>query len=297
MMGFYVCLEKVRWSRNYFLGRKKGKSKGCTVVISNLSLDISAYEIELRLSSYGSLRNLSVRSSADGATQYATATFTDSTSAEESSRALHGTSVDTWVKEKSGNGKQRISVLMKLSEAPGGAAVKVQWYAPSRAAFVHLRQRFEAEKVAKVCNGKELHGRVVSVKFQRPSLNQRTLFTAWMSNLAETVSKSNIVSFVQKNAKCKVLSIDQGDLPFPEHQGPAIVEKLLNRHGHLVSFQTSPCSPKELKRRALARFSDAKQAEEAARHFKQTSSIKELGGNRLFVQRMFSLKYTLPGRF
>jgi hypothetical protein len=185
---------------------------------------------------------------------------------------------------------------VKQSDTPSGVAVKVQWYAPSRAAFVHFRQRFEAEKVAKVCNGKELHGRVVSVKFQRPSLHQRTSFTAWMSNLAETVSKPNIVSFVQKYAKCTVLLMDQGDLPFSEHQGPAIVEKLLNRHGQLVSFHTSPCSSKELKRRALARFSDAKQAEEVVRYFKLTSSIEELGGNKLFVQRMFNLKYTLPGK-
>ena len=73
--------------------------------------------------------------SANGATQYATATFTEAKLATEASKALHGTSVDTWVlksrSRKKQNMKQSISVLVKQSDASRGTAVKVQWYAPS----------------------------------------------------------------------------------------------------------------------------------------------------------------------
>ena len=73
------------------------------------------------------------------------------------------------------------------------------------------------------------------------------------------------------------------------------MEKLLTRHGQLVSFTASPYNSFELKRKSLAHFAHATDAEKAARHFKQTSSIEELGGTKLFVQRLFNVKYSLPG--
>jgi hypothetical protein len=134
-------------------------------------------------------------------------------------------------------------------------------------------------------------------KFQFPSYRQRTSFTTWIGNLGESVKQDSLKSFVERLAKCRVSSVALGDLSFTDKTGPGVVQALLRRHGGpLTSFEMAPVHSggDNLKRKALCRFANASAAERACEYYRRYDKIQELGGSKLFLQRLFTVKYTLP---
>ena len=154
-----------------------------------------------------------------------------------------------------------------------GVAVKVQWYAPSRCSWVHFDHEHQAQKAAKACDGKALHGRILTTKFQQPGHRQRTSFTTWIGNLAESVTERALVNFVQTNTRFRVASVSLGKLPFQD--GPSLVQTILRRFGPLTSFEVERVTGQvetSLKQKALARFITAEAAEKACVFFRKELS-------------------------
>jgi hypothetical protein len=288
------------------LGDTQQENRKKSVIISGLKSTISEYDVEVRLSAFGTLMRLSMLPWASVASRSsfrtALAIFSDAKAAISCVQALHGTSVKSW--EATGNcshstDDQRVSVIRQdskdlSSNSVSGATVKVQWYASARCAWAHYSQLFQAQKAQAVCHGKMFGGRVLSVKFQTPSRNQQTSFSIWIGNLAEEVSEKALKKFLERNAKFHVLSVSLGELPFTEKSGPILVQKLLTRHGPLVLFETSNSNHSGLKRKGLAIFLNEKDATRACEYFASNDKVMELGGSKLFVQRVFTLKYKLP---
>lgn len=294
--------------------------RSSTVVVSGLPVGlVSEHDVEVRLSPFGSLLRLLIKESKGKATQrrhnFCTVAFSEPDSAKDASSSLNGTTVESWMNlaasgSKSAESKRydqnrsigSVAVVIQESSCSivrnrdiRGVAVKVQWYAPSRCAWVHFDHEYQAQKAAKACDGKALHGRIITTKFQQPGHRQRTSFTTWIGNLAESVTERALVKFVQTNTKFRLVSVSLGKLPFQD--GPSLVQTMLRRFGPLTSFEVEKVSGQveaSLKQKALARFITAEGAEKACDFFGRSSSIDELGGSKLFVQRMFSLKYTLP---
>ena len=301
------------------LGDHAEDRQSSIVVVSGLPVGlVSEHDIEVRLSPFGSLLRLLIKESKGKATQgrhnFCTVAFSEADSAKAAASSLNGTTVESWMNlaasgSKSAESKRYDqnrsigSVAVVLQEACSitrnrdirGVAVKVQWYAPSRCSWVHFDHEYQAQKAAKACDGKSLHGRIVTTKFQQPGHRQRTSFTTWIGNLAESVTERALVNFVQTNTKLRVASVSLGKLPFQD--GPSLVQTMLRRFGPLTSFEVEEVSGQvetSLKQKALARFITAEGAEKACVFFRRSPSIDELGGSKLFVQRLFSLKYTLP---
>lgn len=285
-----------------------------SIAISGLpACFVNERDVEARLSAYGTLVKLSVKPATHNADMwYAIATFVSSTSAAEAVHALSGTTVKSWIGLGGGASNAIVPprqkevmeagvslVLQGKKRGNGNAAavsVKVQWFAPSTCSWIHYSQRWQAEKVAKVINKRTICGRVVEARFQRPSQGQKTSFSVWVGNLPDNVTRKQLLATVGQIAKIRAMSVDINPPSFSERSAPTIVQKLLRAFGPLTAFDVQPLSQgsTSLKRRALARYADALDAKKACDHFQRAATIKELGGGRLFVQRIFSLKYSLP---
>ena len=100
--------------------------------------------------------------------------------------------------------------------------------------------------------------------------------------------------FVEGVAKCKVESINLDRPVLRAKKESDIVRKLLSSHGTVETFDLLELSRESFKEKALVRFSDPKYAGAAEKHFSSRKRVHELSGGRLFVQRIFTHKVSLP---
>jgi hypothetical protein len=285
------------------------------IVVSGLSENVTEHDVEVRLSPFGSLLSLSLkRADKNNAPSYATATFSEAGMAKAAAAALHGSTASTWEgvacsanllhSRTMSNAAVSVVVKSRSGAASTAAIVKVQWYAPSRCAWIFFSNRANAEKAAQVCSGQELQGRTLTAKTSFPTTIRHSRhgtncrYSIWLGNIGEYSTIERLKKFVERNAKCSVMSVTLGDLCFADKTSPAIVQKLLRTHGGpLTSFELSKVTKEAgLKRRALVRFAEARDAEKACIHFLRCDKVNELGGSKLFLQRIFTVKYTLPTR-
>jgi hypothetical protein len=198
------------------LGDHAEDRRSSTVVVSGLPLGlVSEHDVEVRLSPFGSLLKLLIKESkgkpSQGRHYFCTVAFSEPDSAKAAASSLNGTTVESWmnlaasgsVESKRYDQNRSIgSVAVVIQESCSiarnrdirGVAVKVQWYAPCRCAWVHFDHEYQAQKAAKACDGKALHGRIITTKFQQPGHRQRTSFTTWIGNLAELVTERALVN-------------------------------------------------------------------------------------------------------
>jgi hypothetical protein len=101
----------------------------------------------------------------------------------------------------------------------------------SRCGWTHFGRKWEAEKGAKACDGMNIGERILSVKFQKLSLGQRTLFSVWIGNIDESVTPSLLRSKVEKLSNCQTLSVSLVELPFRDKLAAAIIQRLLREPG------------------------------------------------------------------
>ena len=335
-----VCIDRLTLGDGSRNPSSSLSSSSATVSISGLpplfgrKQGVTEQDIEARLSPFGRLLRLSLvpvaaSSKKRSSAFFALATFSEAASATAAAVALHGSTVLSWsgvaghsAMEKGQtqhphhrhqleqfNNAVSVVVVQKDQSTSGsissnveqaGVTVKVQWYAPSRCAWIHFPHEQPAKKAAQVLNGKVLGQRTIGAKFQAPSYRQRTSFTTWIGNLGESVTDSWLKSFTERHVKCRVLSLSLGDLPFTEKTGPDVVQRLLKRHGgELISFEKDEGQDQRdkkavLKLRALVRFANTKGAEQACRYFEENKCVPDLGGSRLFLQRLFAIKFTVP---
>lgn len=242
---------------------------------------------------------------------YAFAKFDRPEDASAAVTELNGSLLDQWAAPSLGGGAKtnataskcnvKRCVSVSLASPPGAivthnTSVKVQWYAPSRCAWAHYDKRGSAEHAAMKSNGKKVAGHKVSAKFQPPQPRQRSSFSVWIGGLGQGVSRLDVISCMTQYGGCAPCSVTMGDLPFADKNGSALVERVLQKIGPLSSFQEAPhgLGPMaDMKRKALAKFARPCDALEACTRLDQ-SKVEELGGGKLFLQRVFSAKFMLP---
>jgi len=104
----------------------------------------------------------------------------------------------------------------------------------------------------------------------------------------------------EMETRCRNMSIDLDSPPFEGKRASAIVQQLLQSHGKLEMFAMDSAtiaasgSAGSLKQKALARYPSAKEADAAESHLRRILRIPQLGGTRLFLQRIFTCKLSLP---
>jgi RNA recognition motif-containing protein len=206
---------------------------------------------------------------------------------------------------------QVITVALKQIKSPlrsqtSNAICKVQWYAPSRCAWVYLKTRRDADIVTTSCNNQKLQDRVIITGFKAPrssigrygrtSRQIPTSFSVWFGNLDESVRKADLIHFIFQFAKIKVDSVSIGELSFKESESAQIIRTLLERHGPILSIELGKerLKTSDLKRKALVRFANDEHAQRACQYFQHVQKVDELGGSRLYIQRIVTLKYTFP---
>jgi len=288
----------------FILGQGEATDGSSSIAISGLPGFISERDIERCLSCFGELCHVSLQSSSQPTTtSFAIATFKEPAMAKEAATVLHGSTTKSWKShsasqhsQSSGVGMNSVSVTVKKSCASmSGVSVKVQWYAASRSGRAYFGSRSLAQKAVSLCNGKDFDGRQLSVKYEMPGYFHQHSFSVWIGNLRESAQESRLKSFIERHARCKVQSVSITPIHFTERMGPTIVQKLLKLHGGpLVSFEASSQYDNGLKRKALARFANSSDAQKACKYFQMHQKINDLGGSRLFLQRIFTVKYTFP---
>jgi hypothetical protein len=242
---------------------------------------------------------------------YAFAKFDRPEDASTAVTELNGSLLGQWAAPRLGGGVKtdagasncnvKRCVSVALASPPGAlvthnTSVKVQWYAPSRCAWAHYDKRGAAQHAAIRSNGKKVAGRTILTKFQQPQPRQKSSFSVWIGGLGQGVSLRDVICFMTQHGDCAPCSVTMGDLPFADKNGSALVERVLQKIGPLSSFHGAPhrLGPMgDMKRKALVKFARACDALEACTRLDQ-SKVEELGGGKLFLQRVFSAKFMLP---
>ena len=284
-----------------------GASPSRSLMISGLPSEISQYSVESRLSPFGQLLKLSIRQEPNH-TSSVTAVFKEPAEVASAAKALHGSPVGSWINCVNSSKQSRrfpgksfqqaqntVSVVLRNNDSRSqGIKIKAQWFIPSSSAWVHFRYSHQAKLAANRCNKQVLHGCEVSAMYQTPSLRQKTSFSVSVRSIPPSVSSGQLKQFIERHSKCKILSLSLSKSPITEKTAPGVVQKLLSKHGGpCTSFQLSP-QWSGAKQKALIKFSSPKDADSACRFFSSKSSVTELGGGKLFLQRIYSLKYALP---
>jgi IBR domain, a half RING-finger domain/Zinc finger C-x8-C-x5-C-x3-H type (and similar)/RNA recognition motif. (a.k.a. RRM, RBD, or RNP domain) len=280
-----------------------------SVLISGLDSKTTDYDLEARLSMFGSIYSIHRKHAS-----FAFCSFESIKQAADAVAGLNGTQQSTWSslamkkrpssnRRDSKNDSRLVSVMFtgdtgSASTSSRMSTVKVQWYAPSRVAWLHFQTLPQAEKAAKACHMRQFSGRTISAKVQVPTFNQTRSFSVWLGGLGEDVDTKQLSKWVFKQACSHPTSIDVDALAFRDSDGASKVRQLLILEGGpLAQFDEDAENrrlPDNLKRRALAKFTKAEDAVRACDYFQRTSRVIELGGTRIHCQMVFSAKYTLP---
>ena len=277
---------------------------------------VEARDVEARLSPFGRLSSLTLQNDAQN-TQYAVATFHDKLCAERAVGALHGSPVSSWVGVVTSTRKKKIpqnekrhiqhgSVLVafkrsiRSGSSPSGLSMKVQWYAPSRCAWLQYPHAWQATKTAKILQGKAIHGRIITPSHQTPLKqvkwrpSSQSVPTVWIGNLPPETTACSLKREVQKLARFQISSVSLSNPQFDEKSTPGTIQGLLRKFGPIASIDFQNQEKGQTKRKALVRFIEVRDAEEACSYFHQHPQINELGGGKLFLQPIYSFKHSLP---
>lgn len=212
------------------------------ILISGLTSEMKDFDLEARVSTFG--RILAIHRTHES---YVYCTFERSEDAATAVTSLNGTPQSVWSglvgapagfadpskrgkparkQQAESSGFVSVTLVAETGSALSASritTVKLQWYAPSRVAWLHFNKRNQAEKVARDCQGKLCCSRVVSCKFQRPSFNQTRSFSVWMGGLGE-VNKGQISHFVAKHSGgIKAESIQLEKMTFRDENGAQVV--------------------------------------------------------------------------
>ena len=270
------------------------------ITISGLHIRVTDSDILGKLLPFGAVRVTRKHET------YAFAKFDRPEDASAAMAGLNGSFLDQWAATSAKSAYPKKSCVSVVLALPPGAivthnnSVKVQWYAPSCCAWAHYKsgprhdKSGPARSAATQSNGKKLWERTISTKFQPPKPLQTSSFSVYISGLPGGISDRDVSHFMTKHGKAgPPSSITMGDPCFIDKKGGQIVESLLQKIGPLASFQEAPHRKGEIKHKALAKFARPCDALEVCTRLHQ-SKVAELGGAKLFVQRVFSAKFVLP---
>jgi Zinc finger C-x8-C-x5-C-x3-H type (and similar)/Zinc finger, C3HC4 type (RING finger) len=242
--------------------------------------------------------------------------FQQTTEAQEACRIFHGSTLSLWQSGLSSSTAVTVQRARRPSVALMGVTANVQWDAPSRCAWTKFEADWQIPKAVKALNQQKLQGRTITANVTKPSVETYRDFprsgrgyrikervipscTVWIGNVSSTVDEMTLKTFIKSTTHFRVASVTLGSLPYPDD--PEVISKLLTKHGGPLfsldeEYATSESSSGEdkLKRKALARFVNEKDAQRASAYFSRNTHLSELGGSRIFVSVFYSLKYTVP---
>ena len=227
------------------------------------------------------------------------------TCAAKAVEQLSGSSLKDWKKVK-GGGFRKIphtdtpmlngSITLSVAVSPGSivlqeSTVKIQWYAPSRIAWANFHSIEIAQKGLCSAMIKHCWGRKLSVRFQSPSARQRDSFSISIGGLDPCSSAKQIKSFIFKHSGKYPFSLTLMETQFTDAEAPKIVRRVVETFGPVLTFHMNPQSD-TLKRKALVKFRNAQDAAVACNEL-NLRGRSELGGNKIFISRLFSGKVSV----
>ncbi|KAJ7290302.1 hypothetical protein C8J57DRAFT_1046014 [Mycena rebaudengoi] len=172
--------------------------------------------------------------------------------------------------------------------------VNLTWYGPRMSAFVHYPSAASAEENARRLNGKAFQGYKINTSFRPPPIipvfrRQRfrvaEIHTVMIRNLPLDTSEKKLTEFCH----AKSVALDPPRCP----QDSAIqMRKQLERFGSIESFEVLPMTKASSKITAFGQFRDS-DAAAAAETGLRTTPPRWLSGTPFFIQRSFSVKYSL----
>lgn len=282
-----------------------GTTRGIdTITVSGIDLGIADSDIERVLSKAGPITNIKRKHES-----YAFVKFDRPEDAEKAITELNGFPIGQWMDSGTkparpkGHHKHHHKlqkpggvVYLIFASPPGAIATssstfKLMWYAPSQVAWAHFRDRWAAERTAKICNGVMVKGRTLQTKFQLPKPRQTTSFSVWFGNVPEDLSKTELAKVIQKRVKANLISVTMGGSPFRDRNGGKIVSSYLEKFGKVQTF-SQVSSTSVLKRKAIARFVNPKCAK-VMEQASQGGDVKVPRIGKLFLERLFSAKLVL----
>lgn len=176
------------------------------------------------------------------------------------------------------------------AEITQNRSLRMLWYAPSRIGWVHF---YSADKaIAAAAQSITLHGRQLSLAFQKPSYRQRTRFSVSIGNIGDEVEEENILNQFRRY-KCPPMSISLEPLKYKDKDGMKIIKTVLEAFGPLEMYEMEAPVVGSLKRRAIARYKTGDACAQAFSFLTRNPDIYELGHGKLFVERLFTAKYTM----
>ncbi|KAF8518051.1 hypothetical protein BU17DRAFT_49335 [Hysterangium stoloniferum] len=254
------------------------------VIISNVEPEIAFKEILAFVEKYGPLKSLVLKPSThSGAPRKLEAEYTNVKVAAAALSAIDGESL----------GGKTLTAQFNSRSSQGDTAdlrsstLKLSWFAPSQIAYAHYNSISLARQKALALDGKEFGGRKILANFQDPSPKQRTSFTVVLKGLPFHFEKGTLIKF------CGASSISTGPATFQGKKGTEHIRQLLETYGPLESFDDSHPKPNDVKVKALIRFVKAEHAYAAMKQI-NGQSYEFLGGGKIYVMLLHSLKYNIP---
>ncbi|KAJ6498440.1 hypothetical protein C8R47DRAFT_1193898 [Mycena vitilis] len=265
------------------------------VLVSNIPASASDTAIAEALSSLTASADLQIHRSPLTALATASLVFPDPSSAVQAASSV-GT---IFVEGNPLSGQLNLRTSAAKEEGKGvvrSTKVKVTWYGRRGSAFVHYLNARSAEEHAQRLNGKSYHGYTLSASYRKPTtppvrINRRfivpsiQLHTVMLRNLPLVVSKIELQQF------CRAESVAV-DAPRCPADSPSQMRQALEEFGPVGAFDTLPMTKTTAKMVAFAQFQDASAAA-AAEVALRTSAPSFLGKTPFFVERTFSVKYSV----
>ncbi|KAJ7084647.1 hypothetical protein B0H15DRAFT_910927 [Mycena belliarum] len=264
------------------------------VLISNIPTTVSDDEIAGAISHFPSTTEVQIHKSALTALATATLIFHDAKAAAQAVSFVNGTSI--------ARGYRSLDLRPQSAAEEGtgvvrGRKIKLTWYGRRASAFVHYLSARSAEEHAQQLNGTAYRGYTLSASFRRPATvpiiryrnrpgpTTAQLFTVMIRNLPLDTSKVHLSRF------CGAESVAI-DLPRCPADAPTQMQRVLERFGAVETFDVLPATKVTAKITAFAQLQSAEAAGAAETALRATPP-KFLGGTPFFIERTFSVKYSI----
>lgn len=194
--------------------------------------------------------------------------------------------------------KSKISIKpMGGSAATGALANRLQlstvtctWYKPSRIAWLVYRSYTDARNAKQVLESRKILERSLECSVQPGGRSLH--FTLQVGNLNSRTQKRDLEAVLTGQLHPDKITLGEPSYPLSDTRASEIVESLLRSKGGLESFQWHVL-PGNSKIKATATFSDRDEAAETVRSLNNLT-LRRLGGTKLFVSHVISVKYNVP---
>eukprot|EP01038_Epipyxis_sp_PR26KG_P007628 gene7628-10385_t len=268
------------------------------VWINGLTVKINDADLLRTLNSFGQIKSIK-----RGHITYAFVEYFNGAEAETAVAALNGQLLkDIWRAES----KNKLDVLSVRLAAEQGAVItqhssfKVTWYKITQLAWANFNRQIEAETTAKKCNGKNINGSKLSMKFQTPSRGQRTAFTVIITDIPRNVTTHDIEKLIDGVCHLKPSSItfQQGNVNHDKLASKRnisddkILRNMFEVYGPISLFDHSSATTETGKCKAFMKFVNSADADACLLGLGNKFKCEKLGTD-VFLERVYTAKFSV----